>query len=343
MGHIMFAARNRSGRDRHRRTGGREPFVLALLLHELWKIVEPLPVKPVITLAVIGFQVGVHYFTDMAFDLIGINFANIQKYCLLPRKVYEGAYEALVGGGSRSLWQLFGLRQFGFPWARVLVSSVIHADDWHLYYNMVSYCVKGVQLEFAYGPELYIVLLAFSLFASHLIAVLLSKVMMEVAVSGNYYLDSGYDSCAVGFSAVIFCLKYVVNFGDASTTSMQLPIFGSFHRIPLINVPTKYACWVELVIISLVTPNASFIGHLAGILAGMLWVHGIDAHDRLTRLVKRLFRGREQTRTAYEPRPAPTPSSHQQERQHFANTGTSDADANLSQEEVRRRRAERYG
>ena len=38
-----------------------------------------------------------------------------------------------------------------------------------------------------------------------------------------------------------------------------------------INVPTKHAAWVELVVISLVTPNASFVGHLAGILAGVLY------------------------------------------------------------------------
>lgn len=333
----MFGAQ-RGDRDRRQRRGGREPFVLALLLHELWKIIEPLPVKPVITIAVIAFQIGIHYFTDYAFDLIGINFANIQRYCLLPRKVYEGAYESLVGDGSRSLWQLFGLKRLGFPWARVLVSSVVHADDWHLYYNMVSYCVKGVALEFAYGPELYIILVSYAIVGSHLIAVLLAKTMNEVAIStNNYSFDSGYDSCAVGFSAVIFCLKYVVNFGDASTTRMQLPIFGGFHRIPLINVPTKYACWIELVIISLITPNASFVGHLAGILAGMLWVHGIDAHDRLSRLVKRIFRGAAgtQPRTAYEPRPAAP-------QEHYANTGTFGADAGLSQEQIRRRRAERY-
>ena len=36
----------------------------------------------------------------------------------------------------------------------------------------------------------------------------------------------------------------------------------------------QYVCWVELVVISVLTPNASFLGHLAGILAGL-------AHTRL--------------------------------------------------------------
>lgn len=32
----------------------------------------------------------------------------------------------------------------------------------------------------------------------------------------------------------------------------------------------QYVAWVELVVISLITPNASFLGHLVGILAGLL-------------------------------------------------------------------------
>ena len=71
-----------------------------------------------------------------------------------------------------------------------------------------------------------------------------------------------FNSCAVGFSAVLFSLKYVWNrYADSNTND-----FG-------ISVPTKYAAWAELVMISLVTPNASFVGHLAGILAGVLYVH----------------------------------------------------------------------
>eukprot|EP00597_Dinobryon_sp_UTEXLB2267_P014340 CAMPEP_0170121204 /NCGR_PEP_ID=MMETSP0020_2-20130122/15715_1 /TAXON_ID=98059 /ORGANISM="Dinobryon sp., Strain UTEXLB2267" /LENGTH=137 /DNA_ID=CAMNT_0010351447 /DNA_START=539 /DNA_END=949 /DNA_ORIENTATION=+ len=43
-------------------------------------------------------------------------------------------------------------------------------------------------------------------------------------------------------------------------------------RVYGMEVSLKYACWVELVVISLITPNASFIGHLSGILAGMIYL-----------------------------------------------------------------------
>jgi rhomboid domain-containing protein 1 len=57
----------------------------------------------------------------------------------------------------------------------------------------------------------------------------------------------------VGFSAVLFALKYVLN-----ATSPGSSVVGG------IAVPTRWAAWVELVLISLVTPNASFLGHLCG-------------------------------------------------------------------------------
>lgn len=37
-------------------------------------------------------------------------------------------------------------------------------------------------------------------------------------------------------------------------------------------IPLQYVTWAELIYIQLLTPNASFLGHLAGILAGMLHV-----------------------------------------------------------------------
>ena len=38
----------------------------------------------------------------------------------------------------------------------------------------------------------------------------------------------------------------------------------------------QYACWAELALIQLVTPRASFIGHLGGICAGLLHVYLVE-------------------------------------------------------------------
>ena len=38
----------------------------------------------------------------------------------------------------------------------------------------------------------------------------------------------------------------------------------------------QYVCWAELLYIQLLTPQASFLGHLGGILAGLLHVHVLE-------------------------------------------------------------------
>lgn len=60
---------------------------------------------------------------------------------------------------------------------------------------------------------------------------------------------------------VIFALK-IITTDNSSGSSV---IMG-------IRVPTKYAAWAELIAIHILVPNASFLGHLAGIIAGVLYV-----------------------------------------------------------------------
>lgn len=63
---------------------------------------------------------------------------------------------------------------------------------------------------------------------------------------------------------VIFGLKVLTTHYDRSDVSylMGLPI------------SPKYAVWAELVLIQMISPNASFVGHLAGILVGLAYIYG---------------------------------------------------------------------
>eukprot|EP01031_Cornospumella_fuschlensis_P027847 gene27847-33628_t len=135
----------------------------------------------------------------------------------------------------------------------------MHADDVHLYYNMLSLLWKGVQLETQLGSYQFAILVVYSLLVSHTLLVVLAYVVY--AFTRDFHL-SGYDSCAIGFSAVLFSLKYVLNHNSPTHTS----ILG-------LQIPSKWAAWAELVLASLLSPQASFLGHLAGILAGYLYVH----------------------------------------------------------------------
>ncbi len=141
---------------------------------------------------------------------------------------------------------------------RVLLAPFVHLDDGHLYYNMVSLLWKGIQLEGRLGLPAFAVLVVWSVLGCALAHVGLAVVLLQ---SGY---PSSYHTCSAGFSGVLFSLKYVLNYGAPENSV----IMG-------FSVPTKYAAWAELVVISLITPNVSFLGHLAGIAAGMAYVHGL--------------------------------------------------------------------
>ncbi|XP_022329667.2 rhomboid-related protein 4-like [Crassostrea virginica] len=145
-------------------------------------------------------------------------------------------------------------------WKRMILGSLYHADDFHLYYNMVSFLWKGRQLERRFGSVYFGFLLVIFTVLTSIVYVAINVIMSEVFDDRSYRMQ-----CAVGFSGVIFALKVLVT--HYSPSGMQY-ILGA------IPVPSKYIFWAELVLIQIITPNASFVGHLAGILVGLAYTKG---------------------------------------------------------------------
>jgi rhomboid domain-containing protein 1 len=69
------------------------------------------------------------------------------------------------------------------------------------------------------------------------------------------------DSCVLSFAGVIFALKVL--------TSSETP--PGREWVHFVWVPKRYAAWAELILIHFLVPNASFMGHLAGILSGLIY------------------------------------------------------------------------
>ena len=199
------------------------PAVL-MLLSEIWFQLERLPVKPMATVALLLANIGV-YLSDFS------NSRSRTLYCL---NASEGAEVK-----------------------RLIISGFLHADDRHLYYNMTSLLWKGSQLEPQLGTVKFSALCCYSLFAAHFLYIIISTVLLN-----SFDYPDSYYSCAVGFSAVLFSLKYVLNAKSPTLTTIN----G-------MTLPLRHACWLELVLASLVSANVSFVGHLAGIIAGVIWVH----------------------------------------------------------------------
>ncbi|KAM4742333.1 rhomboid-related protein 4 isoform 1-T5 [Anableps anableps] len=144
-------------------------------------------------------------------------------------------------------------------WRRLLLSPFHHVDDLHLYFNMVSLLWKGMKLERRLGGAWFLYLLSVFSVLTGLVYLLLEALLTELTDDQSYSL-----ACAVGFSGVLFALKVLNNHYHPGgvTYVMGLPVSNC------------YASWVELVLIHITAPGTSFVGHLAGILVGLLYTSG---------------------------------------------------------------------
>ena len=194
---------NRSRRRENERSTI-SPIIIALLV-QIFSHLEQLPVKPPVTIILLGMNISAHV---MESNVFGYNLWNIEQNCLHPAKIV-----GLLMDGNLSLNRLF-------------LSSLIHADDYHLYYNMLSLVYKGIHLETELGSTVFLQLVAFSLIVSHSLVVILAYILY---VYFDY--DTSYRTCAVGFSAVLFALKYVWNYKSTSIRYLQVYIYNFIHKI----------------------------------------------------------------------------------------------------------------
>ena len=140
----------------------------------------------------------------------------------------------------------------------LIVSALVHASDFHLYYNMVSLISKGMDVEKRVGSIRYAIMLLLFTITTSCVYVALAK------IAADQFDRSYLRQCALGFSGVLFALKVVSN---SNYSNRRVWMHGFL-------VPAGVSFWIELVLIQLIVPNSSFIGHLAGILTGLLYTQG---------------------------------------------------------------------
>lgn len=82
---------------------------------------------------------------------------------------------------------------------RLVTAAFFHLDDWHLYFNMVSFLWKGMKLEKKYGSPYFAYLLA-------VFTVLTNIVLVGLGVGAAEFLGtpSYKQQCAAGFSGKDF-------------------------------------------------------------------------------------------------------------------------------------------
>ncbi|XP_004569712.1 rhomboid-related protein 4 isoform X2 [Maylandia zebra] len=192
---------------------------------------------PAITLAVLGFNVYLYVFPP----------APPLKACMSLDQVYRNK-----------------------EWRRLFLSPLHHIDDWHLYFNMASFLWKGIRLERRLGGPWFLYLLSVFFLLTGLVYLLLQALMIKLMEGTDSsdplleYVQAFSRECAVGFSGVLFALKIVNNHFNP----------GGVTYVMNIRVSNQFASWVELVLIYLIAPGTSLVGHLAGVLVGQLYTVG---------------------------------------------------------------------
>ena len=204
--------------------------LLGLQLFELFNYFSRTNQFLPVTVGVLGLNI-------LAFLRPGSNWPNLQEVCISVQGVW-----------------------FSKEWKRVLFAPFFHANDFHLYYNMASFVWKAISLERHFGSGYFLYMIAVFSIATNLVYLGINMALAELLDKWSYV-----QSCAVGFSGVIFAVKVV-------TTHMQPG--GMTLVMGLFPIPMRLACWAELILISVLFPNVSFVGHLSGILVGLAFVSG---------------------------------------------------------------------
>jgi len=219
--------------SRRNRGGGGELGVLLLAYQLMSTGVNNVP--PVTLIAIAGMT-AVYLGYVPALDAV----YETHTQCLQAQRVYY----------DHEWWRLFG-------------SVVMHLDDMHLYFNMVSLLWKGSRLERRIGSTAFAQLLVVLSAGTSVMMVIVSVVLEEYMQVRQYGL---MQQCAIGFSGVLFALKVIC--GRVLNDDAQ-----SHYLFGIVPIPGRYACWTELLLIQVLVPNASFVGHLAGILTGLVFIN----------------------------------------------------------------------
>ncbi|CAL8993436.1 unnamed protein product [Prunus brigantina] len=158
---------------------------------------------------------------------------------------------------------------------RFFLSPFYHVGESHLVYNMLSLLWKGIQLENSMDSAEFASMVAVLLGMSQGISLLISKSLLAFFD----YEWAYYTEYSVGFSGVLFAMKVVLNSQTENSYVYGIPI------------PSRYAAWAELALVQFLVPGVSFIGHLGGILAGLVYIQlrgSYNGSDPLTVIIRGL-------------------------------------------------------
>lgn len=154
---------------------------------------------------------------------------------------------------------------------RLVTHAVSHISFLHLIFNMSALWSLGVlesKREYGFGVAYY---LQYTLVLLLLSGLLVLAMYHQLVHRGK--LDSYRRVTAVGYSCVVFGWMTIL---AVKHPSSKLDLFG------VLSLPISFAPFESLVLTSIIVPQASFLGHLSGIIVGYLiawnFIQGVSGY-----------------------------------------------------------------
>lgn len=149
----------------------------------------------------------------------------------------------------------------GSDYSSIITSPFAHVSIMHIGFNMMTLVQLGPILETQFGTSQFLIMSSWAILFSGMIYMLLEYIGFWITGSPGVLATA-----CVGYSGILFSYAIIETY---HSNVEQRSVFG------FVNVPAKLYPWVLLVLLSLLMPGISFLGHLSGILFGMLIVSGI--------------------------------------------------------------------
>ncbi|KAM7266278.1 hypothetical protein ACFE04_004175 [Oxalis oulophora] len=154
-------------------------------------------------------------------------------------------------------------------WWRIITSAFSHISVLHLVFNMSALWSLGVveQLDhIGLGMEYYLQYTLVLVVLSGLLVLGMYHLLIQ-----RFKIEYFRRVTAVGYSCVVFGWMTILSIKQPSS---KLNLFG------FLSLPISFAPFESLIFTSIIVPQASFIGHLSGIIVGYAigWgvIHGMN-------------------------------------------------------------------
>ncbi len=147
---------------------------------------------------------------------------------------------------------------------RIFTHNFIHLSFIHIFFNMIFFYFVGPQVEKRIGTIFTFIYIFHSVIILSIVYLMIAKLLDYFLVHFMKFKDFNYDFyCSIGFSGVLFSLFYFwCNFSSISETYQNFLLVAP--------IKSKFLPFCYLIFLQILNPNSSFLGHLSGIISGVL-------------------------------------------------------------------------